>query len=166
VLANLIAIPPRSGERSYVTSLGPQMERIGMASYNLSVEQLDDGALGNQKSGSHWRLRATLVCARSEEGTPMLGMTVGHYQITAKLGAGGVGEVFLAEDTRLDRKAAIKISAPRKSSEAAAAGSRGRQPMEGMEPPNQQPRSGDSIGTPRAPIPNSCGGEALANDLS
>ena len=31
---------------------------------------------------------------------------VGHYRITAKLGAGGMGEDFLAEDMRLERKVA------------------------------------------------------------
>jgi serine/threonine protein kinase/tetratricopeptide (TPR) repeat protein len=39
----------------------------------------------------------------------MIGRVLSHYQILEMLGAGGMGEVFLAEDDRLGRKLALKI---------------------------------------------------------
>ena len=38
-----------------------------------------------------------------------IGGLVGAYQVIAKLGVGGMGEVYRARDTRLERRVAIKV---------------------------------------------------------
>ena len=39
----------------------------------------------------------------------MVGKTISHYKVLKKIGQGGMGEVFLAQDTTLDRKVALKF---------------------------------------------------------
>ncbi len=70
----------------------------------------------NQRSvQNHTQARREIKCARGSEpvrgvsGEEMIGTSLNQYEITGTLGAGGMGEVFRARDTRLNRDVAVKV---------------------------------------------------------
>jgi Tol biopolymer transport system component/tRNA A-37 threonylcarbamoyl transferase component Bud32 len=82
----------------------------GDVSLSQEVESL---VARHQPSGEHPLDRPAWKASGDSTAGPAPGTRLGPYEILASIGAGGMGQVFRARDTRLDRTVAIKVSLER-----------------------------------------------------
>jgi serine/threonine protein kinase len=72
----------------------------------LSYEEISDSFI----DGSPDDIAAEMFA--EENQTTLIGKTIGHYDIKRLIGVGGMGEVYLADDTLLNRRVALKLVPP------------------------------------------------------
>jgi eukaryotic-like serine/threonine-protein kinase len=109
------ALEREAGERSYLlaTACAGDMElrrqvELLLVSYEEAGEFIEQAPLAGAISLLVEESAASAAHKTADNGS-LVGRKVSHYEIQSLLGVGGMGEVYLARDTKLDRRIAVKI---------------------------------------------------------
>jgi eukaryotic-like serine/threonine-protein kinase len=81
----------------------------GDAALRSEVESLIDSHDQAGDSIEAMAVEAATEMLSADQTGSVLGKHIGHYQVMSHIGRGGMGEVFLAQDTSLGRKVALKL---------------------------------------------------------
>jgi serine/threonine-protein kinase len=93
----------RERERFVETACGPDHDLRCQVADLLEAHELPGTFEGDEAARVAWEL------LREKETGRLAGRTLSHYRVERLLGAGGMGEVYLAVDLALDRPVALKV---------------------------------------------------------